>query len=215
VIIMELVRMFLVLGHLAALMAAAIAVAFGDFALLGRRQIQSDLLHSASKAVAWALGALWLTGLGIIYVDTHFALAVILAKPKILAKLTVVMLLTANGIFMHAKVLPALQRFYARAQGSAVARRATRVGAVSAACWVFGLFLGVAKPLTPILGYTGFMALFVAVLVGALVVSTQTVLPELRKRLTQGDWTDGRTKATSETRDGTLADDAADRIAAA
>jgi hypothetical protein len=212
---MELVRMFLVLGHLAALMAAAIAVAFGDYALLGRRQIQPELLHSASRAVAWALAGLWLSGLGIIYVDTHFALAVILAKPKILAKLTVVVLLTVNGVFMHAKVLPTLERLYARAQGVIVARRATRVGAVSAACWVFGLFLGVAKPLTPILGYAGFMALFVAVLTGALVVSSQTVLPELRKRLTQGAWTGGRTQndGDAEAPDA-RAGDAADRIAA-
>jgi hypothetical protein len=212
---MELVRMFLVLGHLAALMAAAIAVAFGDYALLGRRQIQPELLHSASKAVAWALAGLWLSGLGIIYVDTHFALAVILAKPKILAKLTVVVLLTVNGVFMHAKVLPTLARLYARAQSVIVARRATRVGAVSAACWVFGLFLGVAKPLTPILGYAGFMALFVAVLTGALVVSSQTVLPELRKRLTQGAWTGGRTQShgDAEAQDA-RGGDAADRIAA-
>jgi len=35
---MEVLRMFLVLAHLAALMAAAVAVAFGDYALLGRRR---------------------------------------------------------------------------------------------------------------------------------------------------------------------------------
>lgn len=212
---MEVVRMFLVLGHLAALMAAAIAVAFGDFALLGRRQIQADLLHSASKAVAIALGALWITGLGIIYVDTHFELAAMLAKPKLLAKLTVVVLLTLNGVFMHAKVLPALQRVYARAQGLEVARMATRVGAISAAGWVFGVFLGVAKPLAPILGYVGFMALFAAVVLGALAVSSQVVLPELRRRLTQGDW-GGHREAAEAAPDQVMPDaDDADRVAAA
>jgi len=201
---MEVVRMFLVLGHLAALMAAAIAVAFGDFALLGRRQIQGDLLH-----------ALWLTGLGIIYVDTHFALAAMLAKPKLLAKLTVVALLTINGIFMHAKVLPALQRVYARAQGLGVARRATRVGAISAAGWVFGVFLGVAKPLAPILGYAGFMALFGAVVRGALAVSSQVVLPELRRRLTQGNWTDARGTPDAAAAQAMPDVDDADQVAAA
>ena len=212
---MELVRMFLVLGHLAALMAAAIAVAFGDFALLGRRQIQADLLHSASKAVAIALGALWLTGLSIIYVDTHFALAVMLAKPKLMAKLTVVVLLTLNGIFMHAKVLPALQRVYARAQGQVVARLATRVGAISAAGWVFGVFLGVAKPLAPILGYAGFMVLFAAVVAGALVVSSQVVLPELRRRLTPGHWGDVQEAEEASAAQVMSDADEADQVAAA
>ncbi len=195
---MELVRMFLVLGHLAALMAAAIAVAFGDYALLGKRQIQGDLLHSASRAVAWALVALWVTGLGIIQVDTQFALATMLAKPKLLAKLTVVVLLTVNGIFMHSKVLPALTRVYARAQGAVVARHATLVGAISAACWVYGVFLGVAKPLAPILKYPGFIGLFTLALVGAIAVAFQVVRPELTRRLTQSGWQgqgDGRATA--------------------
>jgi hypothetical protein len=185
---MEFIRMFLVLGHLGALMAAAIAVAFGDYALLGQRQIQGDLLHRASKAVAWALVALWVTGLGIIYVDTQFTLAVIMAKPKVLAKLTVVILLTLNGVVMHAKVLPTLTRVYARAYSSQVATRATVAGAISAACWAFGVFLGVAKPLAPIVKYPGFIGLFALVLLGAIAVSFQVVRPELTRRLTRGGW---------------------------
>jgi len=94
---MEILRMFLVLAHLAALMAAAIAVAFGDYALLGRRRIDGRLLYRASTGVAWALVGLWVTGLALIGVDTAFDWAVLLAKPKVLAKLTVVLLLTANG----------------------------------------------------------------------------------------------------------------------
>jgi hypothetical protein len=187
-IVLEFVRMFLVLGHLGALMAAAIAVAFGDYALLGQRKIQGDLLHRASTAVAWALVALWVTGLGIIYVDTAFDLAAILAKPKILAKLTVVVVLTVNGVIMHARVLPALMRVYGRAQSGVVARYATVAGAVSAACWAYGVFLGVAKPLAPILQYSGFMALFAAVVLGAIAVSAQVVKPELTRRLTQSGW---------------------------
>ncbi len=185
---MELVRMFLVLGHLGALMAAAIAVAFGDYALLGQRKIQGDLLHRASTAVAWALVALWVTGLGIIYVDTAFELAAIMAKPKMLAKITVVLVLTLNGVVMHARVLPALMRVYARAQGAAVARYATVAGAISAACWAYGVFLGVAKPLAPILKYPGFIALFAAVVLGAIAVSFQVVKPELTRRLTRSGW---------------------------
>jgi hypothetical protein len=88
----EVVRMFLVLGHLLALMGAAVGVAFGDYALLGRRHIHHPLLEKASHGVALALGGLWLTGLGLIWVDTRFDMALLWSKPKLLAKLTVVLL---------------------------------------------------------------------------------------------------------------------------
>lgn len=183
---MELVRMFLVLGHLTALMAAAIAVAFGDYALLGRSRVQTDLMHRSSQAVAWALAGLWLTGLGIIYVDTQFALVSLMAKPKLLAKLTVVLVLTANGFLLHARVLPALSRLYEPLRAQSVARLAAVAGGVSAAGWVFGLFLGVAKPLAPILQYKGFIALYVLVVTGALLVARKVVAPQLADRLAEG-----------------------------
>ncbi len=180
---MEVVRMFLVLGHLFALLAAAVAVAFGDYALLGGKQIDNGVLRKASSGVALALAALWVTGLGIIYVDTHFAMALILAKPKILAKLTVVGVLTLNGMFMHAKVLPSLERRFSAERAVGVAAWATVAGAVSAAGWGYAVFLGVARPLTPILGYQGFIALFVLAVLGACVVSARLVRPALARRL--------------------------------
>jgi len=183
----EVVRMFLVLGHLVALIGAAIGVAFGDYALLGRKEIHHPLLERASNGVALALGGLWLTGLGIIWVDTHFELALLLAKPKLLAKLSVVVLITFNGVLLHAKVLPSLKRVYtSQAAVRRAAAFATRVGAISAACWAFGVFLGVAKPLAPILGYLGFMGLFAFVVVGALFVSWRMVYPDMTARLSRG-----------------------------
>lgn len=183
---MEMMRMFLILGHLFALLAAAVAVAFGDYALLGRRRISPELLHKASHGVILALAALWITGLGIIYIDTHFVMAVLMAKPKILAKLTVVGLLTLNGVVMHARVLPALSRSYTPARAEAVAGWATLAGAVSATGWGYAVFLGVARPLTPILGYSGFVALFLAAVACACWVSARFVRPQLAARLTDG-----------------------------
>jgi len=184
----EVVRMFLVLGHLLALMGAAVGVAFGDYALLGRRHIHHPLLEKASHGVALALGGLWLTGLGLIWVDTRFDMALLWSKPKLLAKLTVVLLLTANGLLLHAKVLPALRlRLADRRALQQTALLATRAGAISAACWAFGVFLGVARPLAPILGYAGFMSLFALTIVGALLVSRRAVYPELFTRLSTAD----------------------------
>lgn len=186
---MEVLRMFLVLAHLAALMAAAVAVAFGDYALLGRRRIDAPLLHRASVGVAWALVALWLSGLAIIGVDTGFELMAVAGKPKVLAKLTVVLLLTANGVYLHRTVLPSLMAppTSRPSRLARVAAQAARAGAVSAAAWTFAVFLGVARPLAPILGYTGFMALFGLVLLAALLLAWRWMTPKLAHRLRDVD----------------------------
>ncbi len=181
---MEVTRMFLIFGHLLALVAAGAAVAFGDYALLGQKRINVKLLHKSSQVVALALLGLYVTGAGIIWVDTHFDLAVLMAKPKILAKLSVVAMLTLNGVLLHARVLPLLTRSYTRSrEANRVAGLATKAGAVSAASWGFALFLGVAKPLTPILGYAGFMTLFAAAVLGALAVAWQWIFPQLKTRI--------------------------------
>lgn len=184
----EVIRMFLVFAHLLALVAAGAAVAFGDYALLGQKRIDVHLLHKSSHVVAFALLALYVTGAGIIWVDTHFDWAVLMAKPKILAKLSVVLMLTLNGVLLHVRVLPLLSKVYARSrEASRVASLATKAGAVSAASWGFALFLGVAKPLTPILGYAGFMALFATAVLGALIVASRLVFPQLRERIASPD----------------------------
>lgn len=180
----EVVRMFLVLAHLGAMMAAAVAVAFGDYALLGRRRIDGMLLGKASHAVAWALAGLWLSGLAIVGVDTGFEWAVILAKPKLMAKLTVVVLLTANGFYLHRVVLPSLLNPGGAARPLAhVAARAARAGAFSAAGWSVAVFLGVARPLAPLLGYAGFIGLFGLAVAAALVLAWRLVHPPLYQRL--------------------------------
>ena len=180
----EVVRMFLVLAHLGALMAAAAAVAFGDYALLGRHRIDSMLLGKASHAVAWALAGLWLSGLAIIGVDTGFAWAAILAKPKLMAKLTVVLLLTANGFYLHRVVLPSLLDPRRAARPLAhVAARAARAGAFSAAGWSVAVFLGVARPLAPLLGYAGFMALFALAVAAVVEVDDPAALLEPRSKV--------------------------------
>lgn len=190
---MEVTRMFLIFGHLLALVAAGAAVAFGDYALLGQKRINVKLLHKSSQVVALALLGLYVTGAGIIWVDTHFDLAVLMAKPKILAKLSVVAMLTLNGVLLHVRVLPLLSRSYTRSREAArVASLATKAGAVSAASWGFALFLGVAKPLTPILGYAGFMALFAAAVLGALAVAWQWIFPQLKTRIAPTDSAEGR-----------------------
>lgn len=181
---MEVLRMFLILVHLIGLIMATISIAFGDYALMSRRRIDTGLLDKASLGVAVGLLVLWASGLAIIWVDTQFDPALILSKPKLMSKLIVVSLLTLNGVYLHHTVLPSLKRSYAsRSLARRVAKVAAVAGAISSACWVFGLFLGIAKPLAAILGFSGFMALFALTVAGALTVAQWTIQPRLAQRL--------------------------------
>ena len=57
---------------------------------------------NAWKAVATiALVVLWITGLAVIGMDTGFDTGLLATKPKLLAKLTVVAVLTVNSLGLH------------------------------------------------------------------------------------------------------------------
>ena len=146
----ELVRSVLIFLHLACLIAAGISIAFGDYAILRHRPVNRELMLKASRAVAWSLLALWLTGLSVIALDMS-TVALSLAKaPKLQAKLTVVVILSLNGFLLHRYTLHALGETKTPTESDV--RLAAILGAVSAASWGYAMFLGVAKAWTPILG---------------------------------------------------------------
>ena len=71
--------------------------------------VDRRLLRRASGWVVKALVlVLWVTGLIIIGLDTGFDLAVLFTKGKLLAKFSVVALLTLNGLALHKWALPRL-----------------------------------------------------------------------------------------------------------
>lgn len=173
----ELVRSVLIFLHLACLIAAGISIAFGDYAILRHRPVNRALMLKASRAVAWSLLALWLTGLSVIALDMS-TIALSLAKaPKLQAKLTVVAILSLNGFLLHRYTLHALGESKIPAESDV--RLAAILGAVSAASWGYAVFLGVAKAWTPILGFNGFMALYVLAVLAAIAVSLRWVRPLL------------------------------------
>jgi hypothetical protein len=174
-------RMALILAHLLAFAVAAAGTAFGDFAIFARRRVDTALLHRASQAVSAALAMLWLSGLGIIGLDTAFALDSLLERPKLLAKLTVVSVLTLNGVALHFHVFDRLAQHHANPACAALLP--SILGAVSAASWLFAAFVGVAKALTPLLGYGGFMLLYGVCLAVAVGVALILVRPRLASRL--------------------------------
>jgi hypothetical protein len=181
----ELARLALLFLHLLAFAAAFVGVAFGDHALFARSRIRTELLHSASRVVVAALASLWITGLLIVAVDTGFAWQPLESRPKLLAKLSVVLALTANGVLLHRWVFPRLVpgRAATREQALREAGLASLLGGFSAASWLTAAFIGLAKPLAALLGYGGFMALYALALLAALPVAWWLIRPRLAQRL--------------------------------
>lgn len=158
----DLSRMLAIYTHVV-FCALAIGFAFfADYRILkanGKlRNHDIEVVEQVSRLVAIALGALWVSGIGILLIDFgHLpSLNELIAKPKIAAKLSVVIALTLNGLLLHTYALPRLHRLNFLA---------TLIGGISASSWLFAAFLGVAKPLATLLAYNQFMSLYALVLV--------------------------------------------------
>jgi hypothetical protein len=194
----EVIRMGLIFAHLLAFAAAFAAIALGDFAVFAQRRINTSLLTWSSKAVAMTLVALWVSGLCVIWMDIGFDIDLLLSKPKILAKITIVTLLTLNGIGLHWRALPALCTHHPDTHHAAL--MPALLGAISGATWVFAAFVGVGKAVAPLLGYSGFMVLYGLSVAVAVTISLAVVRPQLAKRMrTTGSSTEAAGLAAEST----------------
>ena len=161
----DLVRMLMIYAHVIFCSIAIGFAFFADFRILkaNGKMLNHDIevVEQVSKFVAIALGALWISGVGILLIEFgHFpSLNELIDKPKIAAKLSVVIALTLNGLLLHIYALPRLNRL-----NSMVAL----IGGVSASSWLFAAFIGVAKPLATLLSYNQFMSLYGLVVMAGL-----------------------------------------------
>ena len=201
----ELVRSLLIFMHLAAMIAAGISIAFGDYAILRHRPVNRNLLIKSSRAVTWSLVALWITGLSIVSLDMSTVALTLAKAPKLQAKLTVVTILTLNGFLLHRYTLTALGG--RRSPTEQQVRLAAILGAVSAASWGYAMFLGVAKAWTPILGVTGFLTLYAVGLAVGITVSLRWVRPMLMRAPGTEVKRQSRRRTHSGARDGLIEDD--------
>ena len=56
-------------------------------------------------------------------------------------------------------------------------------GAISATSWLYAAFVGIAKPVAAMLGYAGFMGLFLGLTLASIGFAMLTVRPRLAARL--------------------------------
>jgi hypothetical protein len=107
---------------------------------------QAQAFQFGTKVVTAGLVILWVTGLLFLLFYWAFDPAK-LGNPKIWAKLSIVGVLTANAFYLHAVVLPVVERQISRALfvGTTVPERMMMVigGAISAVSWYVPVGLGV------------------------------------------------------------------------
>ncbi|MDJ0945638.1 MAG: hypothetical protein QNJ30_19395 [Kiloniellales bacterium] len=145
-------------GHFVGLALGLGLGLYADTRFLGglSRPIAADYLLSLRRIhgyVAAALALLWASGLFLLHARTGLDLAAF--TPKLLTKLAVVTLLTVNAVLIESVALPLLARSIGRHFGELPTGwrlRLSLVGALSGACWLSALGLGVFaafKTMTP------------------------------------------------------------------
>ena len=150
----DLLRMGIVYLHLIACCVALGSVFMSDMQLIKgliRSEggaVAADHLQGLHHNLAWALLALWITGLAVVGLDVWNTGANVLANPKLQAKFTVVLLLTVNGLALERFVLPAMKKAGALMRLTFTNRMlAVFVGAVSGVSWFYAAALGIGRPL--------------------------------------------------------------------
>jgi hypothetical protein len=175
-----LIRSTLIFLHVLLLAGAAIAIAFADYSVFRSEVVDREMLIKSSRAVIGVLCGLWLTGFLIIGIDLQTNAITWLGTPKLQAKLCVVMALSINGYFLHNYAIHSLGHSCEQAEKNA--RRDAILGAISGVSWVYALFLGVARPWAPVLGFLGFMAIYGLALMLATVVALKWIRPVLLQK---------------------------------
>lgn len=168
--------------HLIAFAFAFVLVAKSDLAMiLGKYRENAARLREDTRAVSWLLVALWITGFALIGLGSGLSWEPIANNPKVLAKLTVVAVLTINGGLLHAVAFPALTRDGGRMSAGALTACVV-MGAVSSVSWVAASLIGASRIVAPMMGYQHYMAAYGAALAIGLVVALVVVRPLIARQ---------------------------------
>ena len=179
------VHQLLLFAHILAFAFAIVAVLRADLALLTALRIDPSWPLAVGRPIFALLVLLWLSGGALTVIEYGFDLAAIAAKPKMMAKLTVVTLLTVNGFLLHSVAFPLLARPPRRPRIAALV--CTVLGAVSTTTWLFAAFVGEARLIAPHMRYADFMLLYLAALALALGVALWFVRPRIERLMAGGE----------------------------
>jgi len=175
----EFTRLALVYAHLIACCVAVGLILMSDVAMV-RKLMSADPTQRTDphhfkelqETVVLALAALWVSGALIVALDTSVKGLEYFGNPKLQAKITIVSLLTLNGVLLHHRVLPWMQKAGNLLNLSFGQRMfAVFAGSVSGVSWAYAALMGVGRPLSwkyslaellvayPVLISSGFVAM--------------------------------------------------------
>lgn len=163
-------RQLLVFAHLFAFAFAIVSVVKHDILLLKSDSINIRGLDSAAKQLMWLLLVLWVTGAILIYMAVGTDMDLLLSNAKLMSKISIVGILTINGLLLHYVAFPMLS-----GQTRFNSTICSVLGAISTTSWLFAGFVGACRVLGPQLSYTQFMAIYAASLMFALLIAVTFV----------------------------------------
>jgi hypothetical protein len=171
----------LLYGHIIAFALAFATILKEDVRLLRAKRIDSASLLASARSVKWLLLALWVTGVPMVMMDIGTDVSLLLDKPKLLAKLIVVGVLTLNGILLHLVAFPMVTGKPKNPNKAATI--AALLGAISTTSWLYASFLGVARIVTPYFSLLDFVVLYLLVLAISVAFAVFVVRHRLERSL--------------------------------
>jgi hypothetical protein len=173
-------RTILLSVHTSALVAGVISatIVYGYFLLeLRNRPLEQKHLRfigTISLVVTCALVALWASGISLAWLkiseDERF-----LWSAKLHAKLTIVSILTLNGLFIHAKILPIIRRAVGQKLFRAINAEERGMllngGGISFVSWYVPLALGYSKEIDGVVPLYAILLLYACLISGALIMA--------------------------------------------
>ena len=176
-----LARQALLYGHIIAFALALATILKEDARLLRAKRIDSASLRASAKSVKWLLLALWVTGIPMVIMEVGTDVSLLLAMPKLVAKLIVVGTLSLNGILLHLVSFPMLT---GKPQNPAKAATiAATLGAVSTTSWFYASFLGAARYVAPYFSLVDFAVCYLLGLAIAVPLAILVVRGRLERSL--------------------------------
>ncbi len=174
-------KTFLTVAHLLGLTIGLGGATILDFLLCrlvirGRaiQQSDADLIHVISQLVSCALVVLWISGISFFiqyWIDSPGQFD----NPKWYAKVAIVVVLTLNGVLLHARVLPIVRRRVGLKLFDGLQPREQFLmlacGAVSVISWYTPFFLGISKEMSFSVSASSIVAVYATLVIAAIGVA--------------------------------------------
>jgi hypothetical protein len=170
----------LLFSHLLATCIAVGVLLIQDIALARAQgkalsKIEITELQLSAKRVSIALVALWISGIALV-TQGYLGHPDYLLNEKLWAKITVVFVLTINGIILHYYSFPRITTSNGLSDLTFSEKTLVALsGSVSSMSWLFACFLGIARPWNFTASYSSMMLIYISLIAVAFIVACQCI----------------------------------------